>query len=1749
MNRYWTLAVVVGLILGCGESIPQPPPVQPGPVAVTPEERLEPHQNGPGQDTSDDNGADNSRHVAPDAEPDSPVPPQVANKDPKLDAAPELESNYRKMLEDGYGDDFPKFLAALKSENPRARQLAAAAVCISADEDEGQQAVPGLIALLDDPYAEVRASAAQSLRYFIERDQVRDAPQMDLEPLVALLTKRAQDSNVEVRLEAIRGLQAIGKAADPAVPVLLTILRQDPDDVNREYAADALGAIGTQGELVIPALTKAFSNDVEHAASALGSYGPAAKSAAPEILKFIKEKYSFGDAPFVALAEIGAVESLAELLEDERERNRGQAGKALCHVRPTNAKILAHVKTALSDEKKEVRERTAEGLRHLDPEVEEGLDLVLPLLGNESDDIRSAAARALENYELDPTRKVRALLPLLARSDGFAEIYATNTIREMEDVALDPLFAAAEDEQLSLPIRAYAMSIARQFDTNILRERYHSKLTQFLDSEDTPVGVRFYAAQILSNLRERNSRINDALLRALTDGEVDSIKVDAAAALEYRKAPAAAAALREALESSNSDLQRTAATTLGNYGEDAAPALPLLETFALDAEHGAQYSSIVALGRLHAQRSIPVLLKVLQSGTDLTSQGQAVKALAQMDPRPKELAETIAQLLDDPKKKLIHDDAAEALKEMGKDALPALPALIKLATSTEDSSTRWDVVQAIGAIGPDAKSAVPALMEVIQGEDGLGTTYAIGALGKIGPDAAPAVPLLIPCLERSSTAYHAAVALTAIGPAAAPAAETLGKVVLENTRYRSAVIKALVAIGEEAKPTVPALLKVMQEAEDSDDVTAACKAVMAIDPENSELQQALLAAVEDKSRAGGLREIFAENPKRAVPFLTAALESESPEVRVHAISALNDIEDLSAARPLLEKALDDQSPQVQQAAVVLLLRDPRDLDTSKIGPLLIKALADDDQRWTVQEQLRNMGRKILPELVKSALDENNDAELRIRTLEVLQGLGDRALPAADNLQAGLKSPQPLVRCRVAATLASIAPDRETQLPVILEGLASDEAEVRQTCMNALGHYVDLPPEAIEMLLKAGHDEDEQVRSSAANALESTKLSLEVVRRLAELTKKDETRGFALSALAGYQTDVEPALPELIECLRQATDEIQYPLSSALNRVGTPAFEQVTAVLADEKASLTGRLIAARVLGQGRRSQEEELPDSSIAALTAALKSSNTELQLAAASALARAKKSGEQVVAVALATLNDKNQRRHQYQAIEALRALGKDAKSAVPAMLEILKSDNANGKEQVMRLAAECAPGDQAVIDAICAVLEDEENEETEYLRGAASFALARMGKDGLPQVLELLKSGTPPTQAAAAEALGRFDEDVSDQAVPALQQALASDDKSVATRAAISLARRFGQADGTLSLLTEALKSSNDDLVEEAAQGLSSLGEKATDAVPQLVEMLADEEKWTTALYALNSIGPPNAESLPLLLSLLSKERWSRGTVYEVLGKMDPATEGLVSALEDGLNSDDTRRVCAAALGKFGEPAQPLVATLTEQLADPQARYDAAETLGWMNEAAAPAIPKIAAMLDDENFAAQTIALTALSNLGATAAPAVEKITTKVEDPRLQGRALTALQRIGEPAAAAIPQVVAVLQNSSDEDVRRHAMVTLSYIGKGDPQATEVLLPLLDQPDSKASAIRALSRLQAAGDQVIPLLIEMLDDEKTQYDAATNLKHYGPEAKAAIPKLTELAKSSKRGMARVSQSALDAIEGRSPAEAGNNN
>lgn len=111
---------------------------------------------------------------------------------------------------------------------------------------KGELAVPGLIEMLGNPDAKLRARAATTL-WGLGTSARSAAP---------ALAQALRDPELDVRRAAATALGNMGAHAEPAVPALIAALK-DRDSAVRQLAAMALGEIGPPAQSALPALAAA----------------------------------------------------------------------------------------------------------------------------------------------------------------------------------------------------------------------------------------------------------------------------------------------------------------------------------------------------------------------------------------------------------------------------------------------------------------------------------------------------------------------------------------------------------------------------------------------------------------------------------------------------------------------------------------------------------------------------------------------------------------------------------------------------------------------------------------------------------------------------------------------------------------------------------------------------------------------------------------------------------------------------------------------------------------------------------------------------------------------------------------------------------------------------------------------------------------------------------------------------------------------------------------------------------------------------------------------------------------------------------------------------------------------------------------------------------------------------------------------------------------------------------------------------
>jgi HEAT repeat protein len=254
----------------------------------------------------------------------------------------------------------------------------------------------------------------------------------------------------------------------------------------------------------------------------------------------------------------------------------------------------------------------------------------------------------------------------------------------------------------------------------------------------------------------------------------------------------------------------------------------------------------------------------------------------------------------------------------------------------------------------------------------------------------------------------------------------------------------------------------------------------------------------------------------------------------------------------------------------------------------------------------------------------------------------------------------------------------------------------------------VPYTQVAPLIEKLTDNDFQVRHDAANAI--VKIGSPAVPALIEALKNEnkQVRWRAASALGAIGTEASAAVPALITTLQDEDEYIRRIAAYALGKIGPQASAAVPELLdALQDSDRNLRLVAAYALGKIGSEASAAVPT-----LIARLQDANAEVRLNAATALGRIGAEAKTTVPALIAALQDKDKYVRQ-GAADALGRFGAKGKTAVPALITALRDENKyvrlNAASALGRIGIEAKPA----IPALIGTLQDE---KVEVRRNAAS-------------------------------------------------------------------------------------------------------------------------------------------------------------------------------------------------------------------------------------------------------------------------------------------------------------------------------------------------------------------------------------------------------------------------------------------------
>ncbi len=548
------------------------------------------------------------------------------------------------------------------------------------------------------------------------------------------------------------------------------------------------------------------------------------------------------------------------------------------------------------------------------------------------------------------------------------------------------------------------------------------------------------------------------------------------------------------------------------------------------------------------------------------------------------------------------------------------------------------------------------------------------------------------------------------------------------------------------------------------------------------------------------------------------------------------------------------------------------------------------------------------------------------------------------------------------------------------------------------------------------------------------------------------------------------------------------MPSRQNRVGRLANFWVVAGLLSAAFWLTGCSGSDPAPGKG----EPTAKGKPVSHWIEKLKSTRPEDRRAALTALYGIGRNAKDAVPALIEVLKDP-EIFHRNSAASILGHVGPEAKAAVPALIEALKDNESSVREHAIAALGSIGPEAKAAVPILIeALAKPEKRLDPRRDRVSILTALAQMGPTAF---FEVVKNPSVRDESATIDRSGRLETSTipgmilrlmgpeAKATVPGLLEFLKDKDPGLRRTAAFCLGQIGPDGKQAVPALGEALKDKDAHVQIAAARALWSIA-KEQAAIPVLLQAMKSEQVSIRqeAVVALSAIGPGAKEAMPAVVAALAdRDLEVRKLAFGALDKMRPAT---VPALAEGLKDERVRYDALELLGRIGPGAKAAVSAVAETLKDKSdpVRYQAAITLGKIGPEAKAAVPALALALLDE--------------------------ARRVDEPFGKGYVLrdftaVALGQIGPDAKAAVPALIEVV-----------LWRDFPYLMLGWHRRIE---------EFRAPAAEALKKIDpAAGKALVPAMIKLLKDkdESIRVRAAAGLAHLGPDAIAAVPGLIEALK-----------------------------
>ena len=545
-------------------------------------------------------------------------------------------------------------------------------------------------------------------------------------------------------------------------------------------------------------------------------------------------------------------------------------------------------------------------------------------------------------------------------------------------------------------------------------------------------------------------------------------------------------------------------------------------------------------------------------------------------------------------------------------------------------------------------------------------------------------------------------------------------------------------------------------------------------------------------------------------------------------------------------------------------------------------------------RLRGQGRSALPDLIKLTADA--DPRVRWHAARSVGLIGEDAVATIPTLLTLLQDADPVVATQAAAAIGHIREDDDLKglsdtdkdlyadaVTQLVGTLVHNDARVRRACLRSLRTLDPTPEQLMPVVDTVFASQDPAVILPVLQSIAD--MGSEAVPFLVERLKLPQGRFWASVAITEIGPGAAGATQALIEALPESALDEQLHEVFALAAIGEgaqSAGEALVKLYGDGDSSLHGPILYA--IGKLKYREAESVLTQTV--------SEESPLSATAAWALAKIHPDDAVLVDDAVKRMRAQCQSESTFEQAAAVSAL----------------SDLSASMDATQRQSLGVFLGDMLV-------------NATEPVQEAAAAAIVRLGSDGVPAAVSLLKD--TETQFVALEIISAIGESAA-EVVSDIIGLLDSKDDEIVHEAILALAS-IGSAsapasDRVLTILNESVQNQNEvgtRLHYAAAYCLGRIGSPAAmKALPRLKELSvsSDGMQATVAIWAVLQITPDDQEqfenAVPLLTEALASEvQTIRLEAIIALGDLGPRAKDAVPAIELVSEDDPVRTIRLAA------------------------------------------------------------------------------------------------------------------------------------------------------------------------------------------------------------------------------------------------